>query len=191
MKRRKAIGRILLAGGGTVAAYSGYKWYDLKKTPDLTYLEERRKLIEHLAKKIIPATETPGVKEAHVQDYIILMIKDCTDIKSQNKFIGGLKDLEHYCASVYERPFGKCTENEKQQVLKYIEKKGRNFRGIIGKAQNRFLGKSFFNTLKEYTAGGYCSSEIGATKGLAYVHIPGKFLGCIPMQPGQKSWATK
>jgi hypothetical protein len=191
MKRRKAIGRILLAGGGTVAAYSGYKWYDLKRTPDLTYLDQSRDLIADLAETIIPATDTPGAKEARVHDYIILMIKDCTDIKSQNKFIGGLKDLEHYCASVYERSFAKCTENEKQQVLKHFEEKGRNYKGIIGKAQNRFLGKSFFNTLKEYTASGYCSSEIGATKGLAYVHIPGKFLGCIPMQPGQKSWATK
>jgi hypothetical protein len=191
MKRRKAIGRILLAGGGTAAAYSGYKWYDLKKTPDLVYLEQRRNLIADLAETIIPATETPGAKDADVHDFIIIMVKDCTETQSQNKFIGGLKDLEHYCASAYDKPFGKCTENEKQQVLKHFEEKGKNFKGILGKVQNRFLGKSFFTTLKEYTVEGYCSSQIGATRGLNYKPIPGKYLGCIPMEPGQKSWATK
>jgi len=191
MKRRKAIGRILLAGGGTVAAYSGYRWYDLKKDPDLVYLDQRRDLIADLAETIIPATDTPGAKEAGVHDFIILMIKDCTDIKSQNKFIDGLKELEHYCSSAFNKPFGKCAENEKQEVLKHFEAKGKNFKGILGKVQNRFLGKSFFITLKENTAAGYCSSEAGATRGLAYVYIPGKYIGCVPLQPGQKSWATK
>jgi len=76
-------------------------------------------------------------------------------------------------------------------VLTLFEERGKNFKGILGKAQNRFLGKSFFTTLKEYTVEGYCTSEMGATRGLAYIHIPGKYLGCIPMQPGQKVWATK
>jgi len=191
MKRRTAIGRILMIGGGTAAAYSGYRWYDLKKTPDLLYIDQRKNLIASLAEAIIPATDTPGAKEARVQDFIVMMIKDCTDIKSQNKFINGLHDLEHHCPSTYDKPFEQCSENEKHETLKYFEEKGRPFRGIVGKAQNRFLGKSFFTTLKEYTVRGYCTSEIGATRGLWYKPIPGKYLGCIPMEAGQKSWATK
>jgi hypothetical protein len=191
MKRRKAIGRILMVGGGGVAAYSGYKWYDLKKSPDLAYLEQHKNLIADLAEAIIPATDTPGAKDAGVHDFIIVLIRDCTDIKSQNKFINGLNDLEHYCTSSFNKHFGQCTDGEKLQVLKYFEEKGKVYRGIIGKAQNRFLGKSFFTTLKEYTVEGYCSSEIGATKGLLYKRIPGKYNGCIPLEAGQKSWATK
>src|SRR5882757_8378861 len=84
MKRRKAIGRILMVGGGGVAAYSGYRWYDLKKSPDLASLEQHRNLIADLAEAIIPATDTPGAKEAGVHDFIIMMIKDCTEVKSQN-----------------------------------------------------------------------------------------------------------
>lgn len=190
MKRRKAIGRILLVGGGTVAAYSGYKWYELKKSPDLNYLEQRRDLIADLAETIIPATDTPGAKEAGVQDFIILMIKDCTNVKSQNKFIDGLKELEHYCASRYVKDFIHCTDDEKKLVLKFFEDQTPK-KLVLRKVQTKLFGKPFFTTLKEYTAEGYCTSEIGATKGLVYVPVPGKYIGCMPMQPGQKSWATK
>ncbi|MCU0470804.1 MAG: gluconate 2-dehydrogenase subunit 3 family protein [Arcicella sp.] len=33
------------------------------------------------------------------------------------------------------------------------------------------------------------TSEIGATKALEYLPIPGKFEGCIPLKAGQKAWA--
>jgi hypothetical protein len=191
MNRRKAIGRIVLIGGGTAVAYSGYKWWDWNKKPDLAWLDQKKELITSLAEAIIPATDTPGAAEAGVGDYIIIMIKDCTGIREQNKFIDGLKELEHHCSSAYDKPFPRCTEAEQKQVLQYFEQKDKPFKGIAGKAQNKFLGKSFFTTLKEYTVSGYCSSELGATKGLAYVFIPGRYQGCIPLQTGQKTWATK
>ncbi len=39
------------------------------------------------------------------------------------------------------------------------------------------------------TVTGYFISEIGATKALAYLPIPGRFEGDVAMQPGQKCWA--
>ena len=39
------------------------------------------------------------------------------------------------------------------------------------------------------TTAGYFSSEIGATKALEYVPIPGRFEGAVPMKAGQKAWA--
>lgn len=191
MKRRKAIGRIALVGGGAVAAYSGYKWYEISKSPDIRYLEERRELIGELADTIIPKTDSPGAKEANVQDYIIVMIKDCTETKTQNKFIEGLQELENYAGSKYGQSFQKCNSAQRQEILRYFEEKGKNYGGIAGKIRNRFLGKSFFTTLKELTAEGYCTSELGATQGLAYAFIPGRYDACIPLQPGQKGWATK
>ena len=49
--------------------------------------------------------------------------------------------------------------------------------------------KPFFLRLKELTTTGYFTSEIGATKALAYLPVPGRFDGCMPIQPGQKTWA--
>jgi Gluconate 2-dehydrogenase subunit 3 len=191
MNRRKAITRIFLAGIGGGLAFSGYKWYDWNKTPDIDYLEHHRELISALAETIIPATDTPGAREAGVSDFIVTMIRDCTDRISANKFIDGLKELQHYCQSHFQQPFEKCGGPNQQATLQHFEEKGKPFKGVIGKAQNRWLGKSFFTTLKAYTVEGYCTSEAGATKGLAYLYIPGSYHGCIPLQPGQKAWATK
>jgi len=190
MKRRKAIGRILLIGGGSIAAYSGYKWWDWNKGPDIEYLEHNKDLLAALAEAIIPTTDSPGAKEAGVGDFITVMVKDCTDRKSQNKFIDGLKELERYCSSSFGNTFQQCSVKEQKQTLQHFEQRGKSNNGIIGKVENRFFGKSFFATLKNYTTEGYCTSEAGATKGLSYLYIPGKYIGCMPLQPGQKSWAT-
>ena len=48
----------------------------------------------------------------------------------------------------------------------------------------------FFQLISELTYLGYYTSEIGATKALRYVHIPVRYESCVPLQPGQKAWAT-
>jgi hypothetical protein len=191
MKRRKAIGRIILTGLGGGALFSGYKWYDWNKSPDISYAEQHKELITELAETIIPATDTPGAREAATGDFIVTMVRDCTDRMSANKFIDGLKELQDYCLNRFNKPYTQCAATDKEAVLRHFEEKGKPFNGIIGKAQNAFLGKSFFTTLKEYTVEGYCTSEAGATKGLDYLFIPGHFQGCIPMTPNQRTWATK
>ena len=49
--------------------------------------------------------------------------------------------------------------------------------------------RPFFNRMKELTVTGYFTSEIGATEALAYLPIPGRFDGDVPLEPGQKAWA--
>jgi hypothetical protein len=190
MDRRKAIFRICLTGAGITAAATGYHWWDITKSPHLTYLLHNRGLIDELAETIIPATDTPGAKDAEVGDFIIKMVSDCTDKKSQNKFINGLSDLKSYCRDRHNKPFEQCNDAQKEEVLRYFEKDGKPFSGFFGKVQRKLLGKSFFVTLKEYTVEGYCTSRAGATSALVYVPVPGKFDGCTVLQPGQNAWAT-
>jgi hypothetical protein len=209
MNRRKAIGRIVLAGIGGGILYSGYKWYDWTKSPDISYLEQHKELIAALAETIIPATVAPdspanataappnpgtrtipGAREAGVADFIVVMTRDCTDRMSANKFIEGLKTLDSYCQSGFGKPYAQCNTNDQESILRHFEEQGRPFGGLVGKAQNAYLGKSFFTTLKEYTVQGYCTSMAGATRALAYDPVPGQYRGCIPMKPGQPAWAT-
>ncbi|MDR3712869.1 MAG: gluconate 2-dehydrogenase subunit 3 family protein [Puia sp.] len=192
MNRRKAIRRILLAGGAGIAGFAGYKWYDLKKTPDIGYLDRHKDLIAVLAETIIPATDTPGAREAGVQDFIVVMVRDCATVKEQNQFIDGLKDVDSSAYSHYKRPFVRCTEEQRVAILTHFEKEATVFSaGVAAKVQNMLLGRPFFTLLKEYTTQGYCTSELGATRGLVYLPIPGKYQGCIDLLPGQRAWATK
>ncbi len=48
----------------------------------------------------------------------------------------------------------------------------------------------YFRMMKELTLWGYFTSEIGATKALRYVAVPGKYEGCIDYKKGDKAWAT-
>ena len=64
MNRRKAIGRIILAGVGGVLAFGGYKWYEVAKHPDLPWLERQQELLAALADTIVPPTNTPGASQA-------------------------------------------------------------------------------------------------------------------------------
>jgi len=189
MNRRKAIIRISLTGAGLATLGAGYKWFKMTKSPDLTYLDSSRALLNALAETIIPATDAPGAKEAGVTDFIIIMVKDCTDRKNQNTFIDGLKDVQDYSHSAFGAPFERCSIIQQEAILTHFEKRDHGPGGLLEKAQNRYLGKSFFAILKEYTVEGYCTSEPGATRGLILIAVPGSFHGCMPMTPGQRAWA--
>ncbi len=190
MKRRKAIGRILLAGGATAVVYSGYEWFELTKKPDISYLLSKKQLLTELAETIIPATGTPGAKEAGVMDIMMPILTECTNSKTLNRFIEGLQALEAHTYSRYKKEFIHCSEKEKEETLHYFEEKAQPANRLIGKVKNKFLGGFFFDTLKQYTVECYCISEKGATQALSYIPVPGKYLACIPLEPMQKAWAT-
>lgn len=191
MKRRKAIGTILLATGTTAAGFAGYEWYTLTKNPDTHYLLSRKTLLAELAEFIIPATDTPGAGEAGAVNFMMELLDNCTDTKTLNRFIEGLKDLETYTLNRFLRPFSECQDTEKLAVLNHFEQKSRPDHTLVEKVKNKFTGIPFFQTLKSYTVQGYCISEKGASLGMRYIAVPGKYLSCIPLESNQKAWATK
>jgi hypothetical protein len=190
MKRRKAISLVALTGFGAALAGGAYSWWSFARTPDLASLRQNCALLDALGETILPAGNEPGAKTANTTDFIIRMVSDCTPRKEQNTFLSGLNDLQHYCRRHHDKPYEQCDPASQISVLSLFEKKGHPYSGIAGKIQNRLTGRSFFNILRDYTVQGYCTSQPGATKGLAYVYIPGSYNACIPLTPGQKAWAT-
>ena len=190
MNRRKAILRISLAGLGIVTAGTAYKWWDQLKSPDFSYLQANKALLAALCDTIIPATDTPGARDTGAQDFIIKMIRDCTPRKEQNNFIRGLREIQSHCQSSYGLPYQRCSQDQQTAALAHFEEKSKPYNGKLGKVELRLMGRPFFSILKDYTIQGYCTSQQGATMGLNYVYIPGSFKGCIPLDPGQKAWAT-
>jgi hypothetical protein len=191
MKRRKAIGSILLAGTATTIGFGGYEWYSLAKSPDKNYILSKKLLLAELAETIIPATDTPGAIEAGVVEFMIPLLNECTDKKTLNRFIKGLQDLEVYTRTQYKKEFTECSTNEKSAILHYFDQKSTAAYSLFEKVKNKLTGNPFFETLKKYTVYGYCISEKGATIGMRYIAVPGKNLSCIPLEPNQKAWATK
>lgn len=191
MKRRKAISSILIAGGAAAIGVGGYQWYTLSKIPDKNYLLSRKLLLADIAETIIPATDTPGAKEAGAIEYMMHLLNECTDSKTLNHFVIGLQDLEAYCLSKFHKAFPECSSDEKDSVLQHFDQSSGYKKNLFEKARDRYTGYGFFEILKKYTVYAYCISEKGASLGMRYIAVPGRYLSCIPLEPDQKAWATK
>lgn len=190
MNRRKAIRNIALFTGAGAAAAGGLGYFKFFSKPNLALLEKEKDLISALADTIIPDTDTPGAKACGAGDFITLMLKDCTPRNAQNRFLDGLLDVKAYADDKYGKPFEACSVAERGAIVSHFEKRDRPYSSIAGKISKRLIGDPFFVTLKRYTILGYCTSQSGATKAMAYDYIPGSYQGCIPLQPGQKCWST-
>ena len=193
MRRRAVIKSIGFLGllGISSGTYIGFRWNLFKNVPDINNLDSKRKTIEALVNLILPKTNTPGAAECNVQDFVLLMIRECTDKRSQINFTEGIKDLQDYAHSETGRSFEQCDYNDKVSILQHFEQKGKPLPGILGKAKHKFLGKSFFTLLKNYTSIGYFTSMKGATESLNYLAIPTKYIACVNVSDYPKSWATE
>lgn len=189
MNRRSAIGKFLLLTFGAGVGYAGYKGFSLFKKPDLSLLRENKDLIAALAETIIPRTDTPGARDCKVEDFIIQMIENNTARISQNRFIEGLIKLKEYSVTNFHKEYQLCPEVDQHKIMTHFEKMYSQASGILGKVERRYAGNSFFHTLKSYTVEGYCTSKPGASLGLSYIAVPGRFEGCVPMNKNQKAWA--
>ncbi len=190
MERKKFIKKLLLLGGGAVAAVSGIKGYNIFKSPDLDFLQRAIPLINELAETIIPQTDTPGAREAGVGEFIAFILKENASTPTQNRFIDGLKDLTVYAVTNHGAPYTECSAADKISILKHYEKKSLFLKGTAAKVEHKLLGDPFFTTLKKYTVLGFCTSKAGATRAFAYDAVPGRYEN-TDLTPGQKAWATQ
>jgi len=191
LNRRTSLKGILTLGILGVSSFSVYNWINLHRKISLTELLSFKQLLAELAETIIPETDTPGAKRAGVENYILNVISNCTSKVDQNRFLIGLHDVENHSLVEYNKSFILCKDKERVEILNFFQAKDVYKYQIIKRFHNKILGQTFFSKLKQLTVEGYCCSEIGATKGLAYDYIPGKYHACIALNPNQKSWATK
>lgn len=175
MNRRDALQHVAILLGGAISApvmagVMGEKTYtgeSLKVTLD------QESLLAEVADIIIPTTNTPGAKAAGVEKFIVRVVRDCYTKEEQKAFYEGLSKLDADSKTKLGKGFVDLDVTQKNEMVK----------------QTTVDNKPFFLKMKELTVTGYFTSEIGATKALEYLPIPGRFEGCVPLKPGQKAWA--
>jgi Gluconate 2-dehydrogenase subunit 3 len=175
MNRREILQRLAVISGGMIIAPSALSALEHWKTPVLALLPnaEKAPLLAEMADIIIPTTDTPGAKTALVDQYILLMLKDCTAPADAAKFWTGLQTFEDNFKSQYGSNFLLASADKR---LDYLQK--------LDKSRDEF-----FKGFKWLAVSGYFTSEIGMTQAQAYLPLPGKYEADIPLKPGQKSWA--
>jgi gluconate 2-dehydrogenase gamma chain len=106
-----------------------------------------------LADIIIPADEISGsATQAKVPEFIEFIVKDMP--QHQLPMRGGLKWVDMYCFNKWEKAFKDCSEAQQIELVKniaYPEKAPPNLKP----------GVKFFSLMRNLTASGFYTSEIG------------------------------
>ncbi len=187
---RKSFLGLLIGGAFTVWAARSRLFGPLYKSPDLNFLRESRALLEAVCECIIPATNSPGAAATQTHLFMMNYVEKCLPRSVQVIITEGLKNIEQVANNQYGKGFALCSKVEQVERLSDIEHYEINLPGLAGKAQQKLLGKPFFQQLKELTVLGYCTSKPVATGVLQYQPVPGYYRGCIIHLPGQNCQYT-
>lgn len=189
MNRREALARVAwIMGGAVVGANLFLEGCTRTATKNVEGLfdPETVDFIGDVADTILPPTSSPGAKEAGVGAFIPVMVRDCYTKDEQDIFIEGLGKIEDASTAKFGKKFQELNATERTELLNSIDKEAKDY-------QKNKSGKEsthYFHLFKQLALLGFFTSELGATKALRYVQVPGRFDGDYPYKKGDKAWAT-
>ena len=142
--------------------------------------------LDEVGETILPATTSPGAKAAQVGSFMAVMVRDCYTPADQKIFLSGLTKLEDACKAKHGKGFMACDASQRTALLSALDAEQQAFT----KNQRKDDPSHYFRMMKQLTLLGFFTSEIGATKALRYVAVPGRYDGNVPYKKGDKAWAT-
>jgi hypothetical protein len=190
MNRREAIQRTALIMGGAISGsamlgvLSGCKAEPKIDWAPKFFTADEGSLIEAIAERIIPRTDTPGAKDAGVPAFIDRMMADFYQEKEKTAFREGLAKVETDAKSAHGKSFIKLTPEQQDEMLNQYDK------AAYDQSKQEGSDPHFFRAMKELTTLGFFTSEPGATEVLKYDPVPGDYKGCIPLAEVGRAWAT-
>lgn len=209
MERREAVKYISILLGGTLvgadAFLSGCKSNTSKpgewSADDVAYLNE-------IGETILPQTSTPGAKAANVGQFMTVMVDDCYDEGDQKAFREGMKKLNDESKKRFSKDFMAASADQRKELLIALDKEAKDYQSKVSDFNNKENQKEkeeiakgntnykkqrmsphYFSLMKQLTLLGFFTSEVGATKALRYVPVPGRYEGCVPYKKGDKAFA--
>lgn len=194
-------------GGAVIGAeffLSGCKPSGAKSVDDL-FTEDNTAFLNEVADTILPDTKaSPGAKAANVGGFMAIMVRDCYTPADQKTFVEGVGKLNDAANKKSGSKFVDLTPQQRTDLLVDLDKEQKAFSAdrdkklaadaAKHKGEANYKGPElpshYFRMMKQLTLLGYFTSEIGATKALRYIAVPGRYDGCVPYKKGDKAWAT-
>jgi hypothetical protein len=190
MDRRKSIKTLIVGGVSSAVALEACKLADKKETPaaeqkaadanaagginrmveekeayqkiiaEKFFTEAELATITILADIIIPRDDVSGsASDAKVPDFIEFIVKDMPH--HQTPMRGGLRWLDVQCLNRYEKPFKDCSKQQQMEMVDAI--------AWPKKAKPEMAqGVAFFSLMRNLTATGFYTTEIGV-KDVGYI----------------------
>lgn len=176
MNRREAIHAAgLLAGGLTLAACG---LFDVPPPREVLYADDEA-LAVAVADTLLPDTAaSPGAAAAGIGPVLDLLLTRCRDRATQGRIVTGLEELRTTCRHHCTAPFADLPRADREHLLRGLDAEARRARG-----------PHWFADFRDLALQAYFTSEVGMTQALRYVREPGRWVGCVPLEPGQPAWA--
>jgi len=122
--------------------------------------------MEEIADTLLPTTAgSPGAKAAGTGAAMNLILSDCYKPADQRAVTEGLARFRAGANN-----FLALSRADRETFVRSVGK------------------EAWFAPVRDLALGAYFSSEIGMTQALRYVRVPGKYVGCMPLAPGQPAW---
>ena len=178
MSRREALkattvtlGSLLLATNGLLAACDRAP---ARATSGILSADEQD-LAEEMADTLLPTTPgSPGAKAAGVGPFMNVLLTDCYPPEQQTLLRDGMRKFGEGAG----RDFARKPRAEREALLRDMSAKGKA----------NAPDPHWFPIFRELALRSYFTSEVGMTKALRYSLVPGKWVGCTSLQPGQPAW---
>jgi gluconate 2-dehydrogenase gamma chain len=113
---------------------------------------------------VIPSTDTPGARAAHVNRYIDLFLRDGS-LDQREAIVGGLAWLDAYAIREHGHAFVKCSPADQVAMLQALD-------------EGSGAGHSFFRQIKSLTSKIYYATEIGTQELNKGGRVPASF-ACV------------
>ena len=181
MNRREAIKATAVMGGALALSGGILAGCERDARPATVGMlsRDQQDLAESIADTLLPkTTASPGAKEANAGPAINLLITDCYEPPAQQRLVEGLRQIDQRAELRFHKDFGELTRAQREEML----------RTISNESKQAPPDTHWFPLMRELALRSYFSSEIGMTQALRYIQVPGKWVGCVPLTPGQPAW---
>jgi hypothetical protein len=144
----------------------------------------QRAMVDEISDMIIPATDTPGASDVHVDEFIDLILAEWSSDKERADFLNGLAELDTTTQRTHHMSFLNALPAQREQQLRILDDELTAARAL-GKAWRPAMGpkppdhtKLFWHQIRSLTVTGYYTSEPGYTLEARNVLIPGAWKSC-------------
>ncbi len=188
LHRRDALKGLALTVGAAATGWAGRAAAATAPALDWTpaaLTGDQARLVDAVAELIIPATDTPGARQAGVPQFIDRALANYCDKSQKDLLIGGLTRMDADARAAHGDVFVALKPEQQVAMLTaYDQEAG------VAKGQNPGQ-PHFFAALEDWVTVGYFTSEPGATMALRYDPVPGAYHGCVPLAEIGRAWATR
>lgn len=170
-------------------AHDGHSGMRMSRSPYRyqTLDAHQRATIATLAEMIIPTTETPGARDAGIDEFADIILSEWSSDGEKKSFLDGLAALDERAMKECSKAFLDATPAQRTQLLTEMDAEltaartaRRAWKRESGTTRPPDYRQLFFHQIRSLTVSGYYSSEAGYKRERKQVLIPGVYKPCMP-----------